>query len=230
MTLDRTELDTLSEVIIERLRAYTKAGKRMFASSSFQTQSLPLLHIISRADCDIPVYYTNTGFLFPETIAFADQLATQLGLRVVGLHPETAKIRQLDRHGRFLYTSDPDQCCHLNKVLPLEPLLIENDIWINGVRADQSDVRAQMQEEQAEPHGCRRYHPMLAWNARTIYYYRKHYGLPEHPLEAEGYQSIGCEPCTRKLLDPSLERNSRWSGLNKTECGLHTTLEVSDSL
>jgi len=85
MQLDRQELDTLAEVIVKRLRAYVKAGKRIFATSSFQTQSLPLLHMISQADCNIPVYYTNTGFLFPETIAFADRLTQQLGLRVIGL-------------------------------------------------------------------------------------------------------------------------------------------------
>ena len=230
MLIDKEELETQADFIVSRLQGYADAGNKVFASCSFQTQSLPLLHMISQADCNIPVYYTNTGFLFPETIGFADQLTQQQGLRVVGLYPETVKIRQLDYQGRFLYTSDPDQCCHLNKVLPMEPLLIEHDIWVNGVRADQSEVRSKLTKEQAAPHGCRRYHPMLQWTAPMIYYYRQHHGLPEHPLEADGYQSIGCEPCTRKYLDQDLERKGRWSGLNKTECGLHTTLVSSDSL
>ena len=229
MLIDKDELEIQADFIVGRLQEYVDTGNKVFASCSFQTQSLPLLHMISRTGRDIPVYYTNTGFLFPETIAFADQLTEQLSLRVIGLHPDTAKLRQMDRQGRFLYTSDPDHCCHLNKVLPLKPLLIENDIWINGIRADQSVVRAQMAEEEKAPHGCLRYHPMLAWNAPMIYYYRKQHGLPEHPLEVQGYRSIGCEPCTRKLFDQDLERNSRWSGQNKTECGLNTTLVGNNS-
>lgn len=227
--LDKAELEQRADAIVERLQAYADAGKKLFATCSFQTQSLPLLHMISRADRDIPVYYTNTGFLFPETIRFADQLAEEMGLRVIGLRPEVTKIRQMDHQGRFLYTSDPDHCCYLNKVQPLEPVLIEHDVWINGIRADQSEVRAAMAEEESAPHGCLRYHPMLQWDSKMVYYYRKNHDLPEHPLEAQGYLSIGCEPCTTKFLDNGNERNSRWFGMNKTECGLNTTLVTEEA-
>ncbi|MBT4162977.1 MAG: phosphoadenylyl-sulfate reductase [Gammaproteobacteria bacterium] len=222
--LDANELETRADAIVERLNAYLDEGKKVFATCSFQTQSMPLLHMISRVDRDIPVYYTNTGFLFPETIRFSEQLGQSLGLNIIPLRPEVTKIRQMDHQGRFLYTSDPDHCCYLNKVQPLEPVLIEYDIWVNGIRADQSEVRAQMSEEEAAPNNCMRYHPMLEWDSRMIHYYRKNHDLPEHPLEAQGYLSIGCEPCTTKFLDDANERNSRWFGMNKTECGLHTTL------
>lgn len=227
--LDNRELEARADVIVERLRDYVDAGNKVFATCSFQTQSLPLLHMISRAERDIPVYYTNTGFLFPETIRFADQLAEQFKLRVIGLRPEVTKIQQMDHRGRFLYTSDPDQCCYLNKVQPLEPVLIEHDIWINGIRADQSEVRAQMREQEPAQHGCVRYHPMLEWDSRMVYYYRRQHDLPEHPLEAHGYLSIGCEPCTTKFLGDGNERNSRWFGMNKTECGLNTALVAEDA-
>lgn len=222
--LDAKELEAKADAIVERLHAYLDDGKKVFATCSFQTQSLPLLHMISRVDRDIPVYYTNTGFLFPETTRFAEQLSNDLGLKIVSLRPEVTKIRQMDHQGRFLYTSDPDHCCYLNKVQPLEPVLIEYDIWVNGIRADQSAVRAQMAEEEPAPGDCMRYHPMLAWDSRMVYYYRRNHRLPEHPLEAQGYLSIGCEPCTTRFLDDSNARNSRWFGMNKTECGLHTTL------
>ena len=227
--LDKQALDTKANAIVDRLQGYVDGGKKVFATCSFQTQSLPLLHMISRADRDIPVYYTNTGFLFPETIRFADQLSKDLGLRVIGLRPEVTKIRQMDHQGRFLYTSDPDHCCYLNKVQPLEPVLIEYDIWVNGIRADQSSVRAQMSVETPAPHDCMRYHPMLDWDSRMVYFYRKNHELPEHPLEAQGYLSIGCEPCTTKFLAEGNERNSRWFGMNKTECGLHTTLATEQA-
>ncbi len=99
-----------------------------------------------------------------------------------------------------------------------------HDVWINGIRADQSDQRKAMQEEEAAPHNSLRYHPMLNWNARMIHAYVREYNLPSHPLEADGYLSIGCEPCTSRFLSNGNERNARWFGMNKTECGLHTQL------
>ena len=220
---DKKDLEAKTDTIIKRIHAYLDAGQKVFTSSSFQSQSLPLLHIISRVDRNLPVYYTNTGFLYPQTVRFADQLKQDLGLNVIALRPGTPKIKQLDTAGRFLYASDPDHCCYLNKVQPLEPVLREHDVWINGVRADQSSVRAAMAEEAPATHNCLRYHPMLNWDSKMVYYYRKYHKLPEHPLEAQGYQSIGCEPCTTKAREDN-ERNSRWFGMNKTECGLNTTL------
>ena len=221
--LDKKDLEAKADAIVERIHTYLDAGEKVFTTSSFQSQSLPLLYMISRVGRNIPVYYTNTGFLYPETVRFTDQLKQDLGLNVIALRPETPKIKQLDNAGRFLYASDPDHCCYLNKVQPLEPVLMEHNIWINGVRADQSSVRGAMAEEEAASHCCMRYHPMLNWDSKMVYYYRKYHDLPEHPLEAQGYLSIGCEPCTSKAGEGN-ERNSRWFGMNKTECGLNTTL------
>jgi phosphoadenosine phosphosulfate reductase len=227
--LDTKDLETRADAIVERLHGYLDDGRKVFTTSSFQSQSLPLLHIISRVGRGIPVYYTNTGFLFPQTIRFAEELAERLSLNVIALRPEVPKIKQLDRAGRFLYASDPDHCCYLNKVQPLEPLLHEFDVWVNGVRRDQSAVRAAMMEEADAQFGCRRYHPMLEWDSRMVYYYRRNHDLPEHPLEADGYLSIGCEPCTTRALVDGNARNARWFGMNKTECGLNTTLLASGS-
>ena len=221
---DTDDLNSLAGEIKEHIETYIRGGLKVFATSSFQTQSLPLLHILSELEHQVPVYFTNTGFLYPQTLQFIDEMSSSLDLRVIGLRPEVTKIRQMDAMGRFLYTSDPDHCCYLNKVAPLEPVLIEHDIWVNGIRADQSSVRSAMAEEETASHGCRRYHPMLNWNAKMVYEYRKLHNLPEHPLEAEGYLSIGCEPCTAKYLGEANARNARWFGMNKTECGLNTTL------
>ena len=86
-----------------------------------------------------------------------------------------------------------------------------------------------MAEEESAAHNCTRYHPMLDWDSKMIYYYRKYHNLPEHPLEVKGYLSIGCEPCTTRALDEGNERNSRWFGMNKTECGLNTAFAASDN-
>ncbi len=212
------------EGIKAKLEEYKNEGKTMFTSSSFQSHSIVLLHILSRIDKSIPVYFINTGFHFPETLKFRDEIVDRFGLNLVDLKPNTPKIQQRDAAGRFLYASDPDYCCHLNKVIPMDAVLAEHDIWINGVRGDQSAVRKAMQVEQPAPHNTVRFHPMLDWNSRMIYQYQKEFDLPRHGLEAKGYLSIGCEPCTRPF-DPEMEeREARWSGMNKVECGLHTSL------
>ncbi len=211
------------EEIANQLKQYKAEGKRMFTTSSFQTHSLVLLHIISRIDNSIRVYFINTGFLFPETVQFKDTIAKQFGLNIVSTKGIVPKLQQKDSDGKFLFTSDPDYCCHLNKVQPLDSVLADYDIWINGVRADQSAVRKAMKIEQPAPHGVIRFHPMLDWSKAEIYRYIKEHNLPHHPLEAKGYDSIGCEPCTRKMILGD-DRNARWFGLKKTECGLNTDL------
>lgn len=196
----------------------------MFTSSSFQSHSLVMLHIISRIDNSIPVYFIHTGYHFPETIKFRDQITESFKLNTLDLKSDVPKHMQVDSEGRLLFASDPDHCCYLNKTQPMDAVLRSFDVWINGVRADQSAVRAAMKVEQPAPYNTVRFHPMLDWNAKMIWQYQKEFNLPKHPLEEKGYVSIGCEPCTRKL-DPGMqEREARWYGMKKVECGLHTEL------
>lgn len=212
------------ETINEKIEGYLSQGKKIFTSSSFQTHSIPLLHMISRIDASIPVYFINTGYHFSETIEFRDQIIDLLKLKVIDLKPDTPKIMQLDPDGKLLFASDPDHCCYLNKTQPLEQVLLRFDVWVNGIRAEQNATRSDMKMEQPAKHNVIRFHPLIGWTSKDIYDYRKKYNLPEHPLEQKGYFSIGCEPCTRKL-DPALqEREARWYGLNKTECGINTEL------
>lgn len=210
--------------ILEQLSHYHQNGKSMFTTSSFQTHSIVLLHIISESALDIPVYFINTGYHFPETVSYKELITEILGIQVIDLYADTPKIMQRDAQGRLLFTSDPDYCCYLNKTQPLEKILQAQDVWINGVRKDQNNFRERLKVEEAAPYNSIRFHPMLDWNARDIYQYIKQYELPRHPLDEKGYLSIGCEPCTRKRHPEIDEREARWYGLNKTECGLHTDL------
>lgn len=212
------------EPIAAQLAEFKARGLRLFSTSSFQTNSVPLLHILSVLAPDVPVYFLNTGFLFPETLAFRDALAARLGLTVRSVASSTSRLHQVGPDGRFLFASDPDLCCHLNKVVPMEPVLAAHDVWINGVRASQSETRAKMAVLQPLAEGKLRYHPMLGWSSKMIYQYIEQHGLPRHPLEDAGYQSIGCQPCTRTWAADLDDRGGRWQGLKKNECGLHTTL------
>jgi phosphoadenosine phosphosulfate reductase len=206
-----------------RIRKFQGEGKSFFASSSFQTHSLPMLHVLSQLAPNMPVYFIQTGFHFPETLRFRDEVAEAFNLNVINVESHVPKIQQRNNRGNFYFTSDPDYCCFLNKTQPMQPLLERYDVWVNGVRADQNANRKSLNEIEHTPQGGIRYHPMLSWTKQEIWQYINQHDLPRHPLDAQGYSSIGCEPCTVK---PSLddERTGRWLGQSKTECGLHTEL------
>ena len=212
------------EEIKEKLEGYRRLGLKVFSSSSFQTHSLVLLHIISRIDKKIPVFFINTGYHFPETIIFKDEISKLFGLDVRDVYPLTPKSMQKDANGKLMFASDPDHCCFMNKTQPMEPILAEFDVWINGVRADQSDVRKNFKVESPAPFNTIRFHPMLDWTPKMIHDYQKQYNIPHHPLEEKGYFSIGCEPCTRRIDMNADAREGRWFGMKKTECGLNTDL------
>ncbi|TVQ10174.1 MAG: phosphoadenylyl-sulfate reductase [Bacteroidetes bacterium] len=207
--------------IINALERLKLEGKSMFATSSFQSQSNVLLHLISITAPEIPVYFIDTGYHFPETIVHKNNIASILGLRVIDLKPMVSKHLQRDAAGNLLFTFDPDYCCYLNKVQPIEELFSKFDIWINGIRAEQSSYRNNLSE--FEPTGGKtvRYHPLLNWTREDIEEYLLKHNLPAHPLEMSGYKSIGCEPCTRPVQADD-NRQGRWFGMKKTECGLHS--------
>ena len=206
--------------------AAARFGGSIAASSSFQTQSVPLLHMISRAAPDTPVLFLDTGYHFPETLAFRDRLARELGLRVRSLHPLEGHDALVRRHGD-LHRRDPDACCWMRKVEPLERAKKDYRAWIRGVRRDQTADRAATPVIDATPDGLVRVAPMAAWTERDMFRYLHDHGLPEHPLLQQGYLSIGCAPCTRAVRPGEDARAGRWAGNAKTECGLHLDATTS---
>ena len=220
------QFDKIVSTIQSDVQEYKASNNKLFSTSSFQTNSVPLLHIISLIAPEIPIYFLNTGYHFPETLKFRDTLAKHLNLNIQSIGSAIPKHQQKDANGRLLFTSNPDRCCHINKIAPLDPILASFDVWINGVRGAQSSVRASFKKEEQAPMGVLRYHPMLDWTTKMVHDYIRIFDLPRHPLEGKGYLSIGCQPCTHKI-DPNAlldNRNGRWAGMKKTECGLHTQL------
>jgi phosphoadenosine phosphosulfate reductase len=209
----------------EKMEEYKAKGLRIYASSSFQTHSIPMLHILSKVAPDVPVYFLNTGYHFPETLVYRDQITELLGLNMVDLKSPIPKSHQREMDGKLFFASDPNHCCFLNKVLPMEPVLAQYDVWVSGVRKDQNENRSKFAHEAPGAHNSLRFHPMLDWNGRMIGTYINDFQIPRHPLEAKGYLNIGCSPCTSKFVgDDETGRSARWAGLKKTECGLHTDL------
>ena len=124
------------EGIQDHIQEFRNEGRTFFASSSFQTHSLPMLHILGKTAPEMPVYFIQTGFHFPDTLKFRDQVGKAFGLNILNIESHVPKVQQRDAKGKFFFTSDPDYCCFLNKTQPMQPLLERFDIWVNGVRAD----------------------------------------------------------------------------------------------
>jgi phosphoadenosine phosphosulfate reductase len=217
-------LDERAAMVIEQLETWSDLGRTVGATSSFQTQSMPLLHML-RAIPTARIFFLDTGYHFPETLRFRDRVAEELGLEVTIIRPSTPKSLQRSADGSLLFATDPDHCCHLNKTLPMTNVATGLDVWVSGVRRDQNANRASFDEVMPGPEGTVRYHPMLEWTRAEVWRYVVDHDLPRHPLELDGYESIGCAPCTRRpALGDESDRSSRWDGLSKTECGLHIDL------
>jgi phosphoadenosine phosphosulfate reductase len=199
-------------------------GDRAAATSSFQTQSVPLLHLIAQTTPEMPVLFLNTGFHFPETLEFRDRLEDEFGLHVCSLEPRLGHDGFQERHGD-LHRRDPDLCCHLNKVQPLNDALEDYNVWVAGIRRDQTEARTETPVIQWRDEDTLKVCPMVEWTSKDVWTYINEYDLPAHPLFQEGYYSIGCAPCTQPPGQNGDARDGRWAGKNKTECGLHVDNE-----
>lgn len=198
---------------IERLYQYFPVDQVLF-TSSFGTKSVVMLTLVSRANAQQKVHMLNTGYHFPETLAYKDTLSQLTGLGVVEVHPKP-KRHQRTREAE-MWKSQPGRCCHYNKVLPLKDVKARHRVWMSGVHSYQTMNRAAM-EIFEDVDGLIHFHPLIDMTEAEFLYYRDRDALPKHPLEAQGYGSIGCTHCTR----PGQGRAGRWAGRDKDECGLH---------
>jgi phosphoadenosine phosphosulfate reductase len=189
---------------------------RAALSVSFGGGGLVLAHMLSVVAPDTPVLFANTGFHFPETLAFRDTFVARYGLKLIELHPATDPGP--------LYRTDPDRCCAIRKVEPLYRALAGFDVWISALRRDQSNTRRSLdvlEYHLVDGRPLLKVYPLAGWTRAHVERYLAAHDVPHHPLLDEGYTSIGCWPCTRRTAPGEDERAGRWSG-SKTECGLHT--------
>ncbi len=192
---------------------------------SFQHDGVVLAHMLTRIAPQARIVFVNTGFHFPETLAYRDALAARFGFNLVELHPVMPRAEFAQKHGLDLYARNPDLCCQINKVEPLRQYLPGVRAWINGRRRDQAATRSAIRIVEEYQGGLFKVNPIASWTSRDTFYYLQRHDIPTHPLFEQGYASIGCAPCTRPVLPGEDERDGRWAGQNKTECGLHTFLE-----
>ena len=188
--------------------------------SSFGTESAALLHMIAQIDPATPVVFLDTGKLFGETKKYRDQLIVLLGLTAVqSVTPDPAALAARDPKG-VLWSQNPDACCALRKVEPLQRALAPYDAWFTGRKAFQAATRATLPVFEIEE-GRIKVNPIVRWTKADIDAYFTAHDLPHHPLEAEGYLSIGCMPCTSRVAPGEDARAGRWRGSAKVECGIH---------
>ena len=192
--------------------------------SSFGAESVVLLHLIAQADPNIPVLFLETGKHFGETLTYRDEIVAKLGLtNLVNLTPDEDELAAKDETG-LRWSYDPDGCCEIRKVKPLAKALAEYDASFTGRKAFQSSTRANLprfEVDTSDEQGRLKINPLIDWSAEDIAAYREEHDLPSHPLVAEGFPSIGCEPCTHKVAPGEDARSGRWKGWDKTECGIH---------
>jgi phosphoadenosine phosphosulfate reductase len=188
--------------------------------SSFGSESAVLLHMVAAIDPNTPILFLNTGKLFGETLRYRDRLQDQLGLgdlRSLAPHPIDRATR--DPEGT-LWSRDTDACCNFRKVLPLKRALQGFTAQITGRKRFQTKERATiLPVEYFE--GRFRFNPLADWSPADLEAYMVRHLLPHHPLVHDGYPSIGCMPCTRRVQAGENYRDGRWSGLEKDECGIH---------
>jgi phosphoadenosine phosphosulfate reductase len=208
----------------EQLLAWTAEtfGDRFIVASNMQ--DAVLVELAARARPGVDVLFLDTGYHFAETIGTRDAVETVYGVRIVNARPEHGVAEQDSLLGKDLFARDPNQCCALRKVVPLQNTLAGYDAWVTGVRRVEAPTRANTPLiTYDEKFGLVKVNPIAAWSDEDMDAYIAEHNILVNPLVAEGYPSIGCAPCTLKPAPGADKRSGRWSGTGKIECGLHTS-------
>lgn len=188
--------------------------------SSFGTEAAVLLHMVARIDPYVPVIFLDTWKHFPETLAYRDTLIARLGLcNIQTVTPRPAGLKAEDPDG-LLHKTDTDLCCHVRKSLPMLAALRSLDCWITGRKRQQAATRNALDLFETQDRWIK-VNPLRDWGRDETEAYFARHDLPEHPLKAQGYLSVGCAPCTRAVRPGEDARAGRWADSEKTECGIH---------
>ncbi len=232
--LDAGEVADLAERLepasAEELLAWAAARfpGRVALTCSWQRQSSVLVHMVASAGLNVRIVELDTGLLFPETAETRDRLVERYGIEVETYRPLRTVEEQAAKFGPALWERHPDRCCSMRKVEPLERALAGADVWVTGVRRQQSATRAAARKLELDAaRGVIKLQPLADWTAEMVLDYVSRHDVPTHPLHERGFPSIGCWPCTRAVAAGDDERAGRWAGHAKTECGLHAPASPS---
>lgn len=203
---------------------------RLTLACSFGVEDMMLAAMLHRLQPGADVFYLDTGLLFPETYALRSKAVARYDLAFRQVLPRQTVAEQAKSHGDELWEREPDRCCALRKVEPLERALHGYDAWITGLRREQSPTRAGIRAvEWDERFGLVKLNPLAAMTEHDVWRYVADHDVPYNEMHDRGYPSIGCWPCTRAVLPGEDPRAGRWAGREKTECGLHVAEGMGDA-
>ena len=195
-------------------------GSRVLVSQSMANTALS--HLVHSVAPEVPIVFLDTGYHFDETLQTRDDLVNRTGLTLLNITPRQTVAEQDGEHGSELWRTNPDLCCKMRKVEPMEELLLGYDAWISGLRIAATPHRADTPVVTFdERRGVIKISPLLHWSDIQLLRYTIENDVPVNPLMYEGYPSVGCAPCTHPVADDEDPRAGRWRGQGKNECGLH---------
>lgn len=205
--------------------AYSTYGDSIVYSCSFGAESMVLINLISKVKPDAQITFLDTDLHFQETYDLIDRVKEKYPkLRIELKKPDLSLDEQAEKHGPALWQREPNQCCYIRKIKPLEEVLSGAAAWISGLRREQSLSRQNTDfVNRDERFESIKVCPLIHWTWDDVWEYIEQHDLPYNELHDFNYPSIGCIPCTSQVFSSGDSREGRWSGMEKTECGLHTT-------
>ncbi|WP_441000792.1 phosphoadenylyl-sulfate reductase [Fodinibius sp. SL11] len=203
-----------TKIVDARVAQVFNSFRDVLVTSSFGTTSAVLLHLVSRIKPGCPIYFIDTGYHFEETIAYKERLTRLLDLNVIDLRPDPSEHAKTVKEK--LWEDDPDKCCDINKVEPLDRIKGKYKVWMSGLIGFQSRHRKSLSIVD-DDNELIKFYPLIDWNSSLVEEYIEGHGLPQHPLKEKGFDSVGCTHCTAK----GQGREGRWDEFSKIECGLH---------
>jgi phosphoadenosine phosphosulfate reductase len=209
--LEHLDAEGVLEYMVERFHP------RLYVATSFQKEASVILDMMLKVEPGARFFTLDTGLLFPETYETWKRVEERYGIKI-DVYDGISVARQATLHGDELWKRDPDACCGIRKVSPLQQALSEVDAWVTGLRRDQSEERADTPKlAWDDKHGLWKANPLAEWTEKDVWRYIVDNDVPYNELHDRGYSSIGCTHCTR----PGAGRAGRWSQTDKVECGLH---------
>ena len=210
--------------------AFEQFAGRAAIGTSFQGAGLVTIHHAVVAGIAVPVFTIDTGLLFAETLELKRRLENFFGITIESLVPELTVEQQASEIAPQLWKVNPDLCCTIRKVEPLQKKLASIDAWITGLRRDQSAGRARTQVlelyefDRLRGRNILKINPVASWSREQVWDYLRLHRIPYNALVDRGFRSIGCFPCTSPVFGGQDDRAGRWTGFDKKECGIHTFL------
>jgi phosphoadenosine phosphosulfate reductase len=203
--------------------AFATYGDKVALATGMGVEGMVLTDMAWRINPAVHVFTGDTEFLFPETYDLMERVEAKYGIKIERLHSELSPEEQDHEHGPKLWARDPDECCRIRKVEPLRKKLATLDAWMTAIRRGQTKERATVRNVEWDPKfNLVKISPLADWSREMVWDYVFKHNVPYNPLHDRNYPSIGCTHCTRAVQAGEDERAGRWSGLGKTECGLHT--------